>query len=214
MPRPNFLIITTDQQRPDTIGLENPAIHTPHLDALAMRGILFRRGYTVNAVCTPSRATILTGHYPSRHGAYMVGCNLPDDYGPTIPAVFSRNGYFTALLGKTHFKACLDPESFECHPNTMNREFFQSWGGPYYGFDDARLTIRHACEGNADAMHYGVWLENQGIDTSRYFGNRDYQGWGEHVRPRRHATLRPDARGDGRQASFLCHDHGERRLRR
>jgi arylsulfatase A-like enzyme len=178
MSRPNFLIVTTDQQRPDTLGCDNPAIRTPTLDALAARGIVFQRGYTVNAVCTPARASLLTGHYPSRHGAYMVGTALPDGYGPTIPDVFSQNGYFTALLGKTHFKQCLDETSFECHPNTQNREFFRSWDGPYYGFEHVRLTIRHSCEGYADAMHYGVWLEDQGVDIGRYFGYQDYQGWG------------------------------------
>ena len=178
MSKLNFLIVTTDQQRPDTLGCDNPAIRTPNLDGLAARGIVFQRGYTVNAVCTPARASLLTGHYPSRHGAYMVGTALPDDYGPTIPDVFSRNGYFTALLGKTHFKPCLDENSFESHPNTLDREFFRNWDGPYYGFDHVRLTIRHSCEREAHAMHYGVWLDEQGVDTSLYFGTGGYQDSG------------------------------------
>ncbi|MBM4081539.1 MAG: sulfatase, partial [Planctomycetes bacterium] len=96
----NVLLITSDQQRPDTIGRVNPAIRTPNLDRLATEGILFDRAYTVNPVCTPSRVTMLTGHYPSRHGCFHVGTSLPENYAPTLPGQLREAGYFTALLGK------------------------------------------------------------------------------------------------------------------
>ncbi|MGY8720231.1 MAG: sulfatase-like hydrolase/transferase, partial [Verrucomicrobiia bacterium] len=79
----NVLLITSDQQRWDCLGRLNSAIKTPNLDRLADRGILFDRAYTVNPVCTPSRCSLLTGQYPSKHGCFHVGTNLPDDTGPT-----------------------------------------------------------------------------------------------------------------------------------
>ena len=62
--RPNILLITSDEQRADAVGWADPRIRTPHLDALAGRGIVFDRAYTVNPVCTPARCSMLTGHRP------------------------------------------------------------------------------------------------------------------------------------------------------
>ncbi len=174
----NFLIITSDQQRWDTIGLLNPKIKTPNLDRLARMGILFERGYTVNPVCTPSRVSILTGQYPSRHGCYHVGTNLPEDYGPLLSGEFARQGYFTGLLGKAHFKSCLQAGSFEAIPRVLDSDFFRNWKGPYYGFEYAKLVIGHTSEKHSGAMHYGAWLEDQGIDLSEYFGIHPYSQYG------------------------------------
>ena len=73
MARPNILLITTDQQRTDTLScLGAPIGRTPHLDALAARGVLFERCYVQNPICIPSRACLQTGRYPHQHGVrYM-----------------------------------------------------------------------------------------------------------------------------------------------
>ncbi|MGL1894352.1 MAG: sulfatase-like hydrolase/transferase [Spirochaetaceae bacterium] len=177
MERKNVLLITSDQQRWDTLGVYNDRIKTPNLDRLSQNGITFDRAYTVNPVCTPSRCSMLTGHYPSRHGCYTIGTNLPEDY-PTVPGVLNENGYSTALIGKAHFQSCLDENSFEAAPNIFNKEYFDSWQGPYYGFQKAKLVIGHSSEKHASGMHYGAWLKNKGINTDDYFGNHDYSGFG------------------------------------
>ena len=60
--RPNFLVIVSDDQRPDTIGaLGNPIIHTPNLDSLVREGVAFTRAIAPNPICVPSRAEIMTG---------------------------------------------------------------------------------------------------------------------------------------------------------
>lgn len=177
--QPNILLITTDQQRWDAIGYNNSAIKTPNLDRLASRGIVFDRAYTCNPVCTPARASILTGHYPSKHGAYTVGTSLPDDY-PTIPGVLSRGGYFTGLLGKAHFRSCCSEGiSFESLPNVHNTEFFRKWNGPYHGFEHCRLIIGHTTEEYSAGMHYRAWLEDKKVDIKRYFGKQfEYSSFG------------------------------------
>jgi arylsulfatase A-like enzyme len=182
----NILLITSDQQRWDALGRLNPAIKTPNLDRLADRGILFDRAYTVNPVCTPARCSILTGHYPSRHGCFHVGTNLPDDYGPTVASRFSDAGYQTALLGKAHFKACKDPESIESAPRVHDLDFFDAWNGPYFGFDHAELVIGHTSEPHAGGMHYGAWLREQGVDIGSYFGIHDYDHFGPWALPENH----------------------------
>ena len=61
MHSPNILLITSDQQHYNTLGIRNPEIHTPNLDRLAREGTLFNRAYCSNPTCTPSRASIITG---------------------------------------------------------------------------------------------------------------------------------------------------------
>lgn len=175
--RKNILLITSDQQRWDTIGLLNNKIKTPNLDKIAKDGILFSRGYTCNPVCTPSRVSLLTGHYPSKHGCYTIGTSLEENY-TTIPEMLNENGYFTSLIGKAHFQPCLYEKSFEAEPKIHNKEFFSNWKGPFYGFEYAQLIIGHGDEPHSSGMHYGVWLEECGIDTTKYFGNNPYYGFG------------------------------------
>lgn len=59
--KPNFLLITSDQQHWFTPGVQNKEISTPHLDRLAARGTVFNRAYCPNPTCTPTRALIITG---------------------------------------------------------------------------------------------------------------------------------------------------------
>jgi uncharacterized sulfatase len=177
MERMNILLITGDQQRWDMLGRTHPVLRTPNLDRLAADGVAFDRAYTVNPVCTPSRCTILTGQYPSRHGCRHVGTALPDDY-PTLAGRLAEAGYFTALLGKAHFRPCLDEASFESAPHIHDLDFFRRWSGPYHGFEHARLVIGHTCEPHACGMHYGAWLAEKGVDLKQYFGIHDYQHFG------------------------------------
>jgi len=178
MKRKNILLITSDQQRWDTLGVYNERIKTPNLDRLSERGIVFDRAYTVNPVCTPSRCSMLTGHYPSRHGCYTIGTSLPEDYR-TVPEILSENGYHTALLGKAHFQSCLDENSFEAAPNIFNEKLFDEWEGPYFGFEKAKLAIGHTCEKHAAGMHYGNWLKENNVDIDRYFGIHEYSDYGK-----------------------------------
>ena len=97
-PRPNVLLITTDQQRYDMLGANgNPQVRTPHLDALAARGALFRHAYIQNTVCIPSRACLQTGRYTHQHGVtYMESViDFTTDHGEMM---FERG-----RLGKGNF---------------------------------------------------------------------------------------------------------------
>ena len=70
MPKqPNILFIMTDQMTGRAL-LHDSQCQTPNLDALASEGVRFRRAYTVNAICSPSRASLMTGTYPSTHGIW------------------------------------------------------------------------------------------------------------------------------------------------
>jgi arylsulfatase A-like enzyme len=107
-PRPNILLITTDRQRSDTLGVYgNSWIRTPHLDALAQRGVVFRNAFTQNTVCIPSRACIQTGRYTHQHGVEYMESVIDDTPGlPAWELTFMERlqcaGYHTGAFGKIH----------------------------------------------------------------------------------------------------------------
>jgi len=104
--RPNILFICTDQQRADSLGCTGaPWAVTPNLDALAKQGALFRNCYVQNPVCSPSRASLFTGKYPSNHGLYANGVPMP-----AHQAMFTKTladaGYDCGMIGKQHLAPC------------------------------------------------------------------------------------------------------------
>ena len=156
--RPNILIVTTDQQRTDTLSCYGSTFtDTPNLDALATQGARFDRAYCSNPVCTPSRASIFTGLCPSRHGAWNVGTNVPDQQ--MISHRLADVGYTTCYLGKAHFQAFLGTpqQSVEAAGGNLR---YPDWRGPYYGFESVELAMMH---GHAawQSGHYGAWLQSQ-----------------------------------------------------
>ncbi|MCF6176642.1 MAG: sulfatase-like hydrolase/transferase [Victivallaceae bacterium] len=162
--RKNILLITSDQQHWNTLGVLNPEIKTPNLDRLANSGTLFTRAYCPNPTCTPTRASIITGMYPSQHGAYSLGTKLPEDV-PTIGDTFHQNGYRTALIGKAHFQQLLNrPEysSIESNPLQNDLDFWRNFTGPFYGFDHIELARNHADEFHV-GQHYALWMEEKGF---------------------------------------------------
>lgn len=105
MPQPNILIITTDQQRWDTIAAAgNPCIRTPHLNWLMESGIHFRRAYSDSPVCVPARATLLTGRHFLDLRPHQGDWGQPTTTRPThtLPALLKQAGYQTKSVGKLH----------------------------------------------------------------------------------------------------------------
>ena len=103
---PNILLITTDQQRFDTIhALGNQIIRTPHLDLLAREGIAFTRAYADCPMCIPARWTIMGGQRAATfgHAYYEDRVPLAVDPAKTVPGLLSRAGYQTQAMGKMHF---------------------------------------------------------------------------------------------------------------
>ena len=131
--RPNILLITSDQRHWNTIGAFQPEISTPNLDRLARQGTTFDRAYCPNPTCTPSRASIITGQYPSQHGAWTLGTKALEDRH-TVGESFQDAGYRTALVGKAHFqplKSTEDYPSVEAYPILQDLEYWRNFNGPF-----------------------------------------------------------------------------------
>ncbi|HEX4751100.1 MAG TPA: sulfatase-like hydrolase/transferase [Bryobacteraceae bacterium] len=99
----NVLVIMSDQHKRDCLGAAgDPVAHTPNLDSLAQTSVRFTSAYCTNPVCTPSRASILTGLYTHDHQAWNNTVPWPIGH-KTIAHYFNRAGYVTGLVGKMHF---------------------------------------------------------------------------------------------------------------
>lgn len=110
------------------------AVPLPNLTALRSRGLVFRRAFTIAPVCTPSRASLLTGLRPGVHGARDTGYRL-DPRIPTFPRLLREAGWNTGAFGKLHLAPQLDPSGMDPHD---------------YGFDAAALT---------EDSRVGAWLD-------------------------------------------------------
>lgn len=109
--RPNIIFIFSDDHAPHAISAYGSRVNqTPHIDRLANEGLLFRNNFCGNALCGPSRATILTGLHSHANG-FMRNGNVFDGDQATFPKLLGKVGYQTALIGKWHLSS--DPQGFD-----------------------------------------------------------------------------------------------------
>ena len=167
----NVLLITSDQQHIMTLGINNKNVKTPNLDRLAAMGIVFDRAYCNNPTSTPTRASIITGKYASQHGAYALGTSLPESE-LRVGEVFVNSGYRTALIGNAHFqqlKGTHEYPTLEGYPVLQDLDFWNTFHGPFYGFEHVELARNHTDEAHV-GQHYALWMEENGAkDWRKWF---------------------------------------------
>lgn len=104
--RPNILWYCTDQQRFDTIAaLGHPHVRTPTLDRLTTEGTAFTHAYCQSPICTPSRASFMTGMYPARVRNCRNGNEAWPDHPPLISKLIAQAGYDCGMIGKFHLQS-------------------------------------------------------------------------------------------------------------
>ena len=110
---------------------------------------------------------MITGLYPSQHGAWTIGVKLPEDV-PTVGSYLREQGYDSTLVGKAHFQPLANvpgSESVECQPCLRDLDFWRDFNGkhtPWYGFDRVELGRMHTNESHV-GQHYAIWLESKGV---------------------------------------------------
>lgn len=112
--RPNVLFIASDDMRPQLGCYGDPTVKSPNIDALAKKGLVFTRSYVQQALCSPSRISMLSGRYPATTEIFEIGRTLrttmPDI--TTMPQHFKDNGYHTRSLGKIYHVGIDDDASW------------------------------------------------------------------------------------------------------
>ena len=112
--RPNILFIMADDHTFQAIGAYGRQLAalnpTPNIDSLAANGMRFDQVFCTNSICTPSRATIITGQYCQTHGVLDLSGNIPPEQ-QYLPTEMKKAGYQTAMVGKWHLKK--EPPAFD-----------------------------------------------------------------------------------------------------
>lgn len=150
MKRPNILMIYTDQQRWDALGVNgNADVQTPNLNRLANEGVNFDHYFVQNPVCMPSRVSFLTGQYPSTLGITHMGVPVPEEF-VTLPKLLRNSGYCSANIGKLHFLPHANRDHREVHPD--------------YGFDHLEISDEPGPYEDA----YRAWVRRKAPDQLDY----------------------------------------------
>lgn len=107
--RPNILLIVSEDHGPHLGCYGDRTVATPHLDGLAASGVRWEKAYVTQAVCSPSRSSMLTGLYPHQNGQIGLATHAYRTVGEraTLPGLMKQQGYRTGLIGKLH----VNPES-------------------------------------------------------------------------------------------------------
>lgn len=144
--RLNVLFIAVDDLRPQLGCYGDPLVKSPHIDRLAARGTVFTRAYCQQAVCSPSRSSLLTGRRPDTTKVYDLDTHfrkaLPDVV--TLPQHFKANGYHTQAFGKIYHGGFDDPPSWSA-PSSRPRK-------PGYGPEGQALQKKLTEEARAKGL--------------------------------------------------------------
>ncbi|MEL7496287.1 MAG: sulfatase [Planctomycetota bacterium] len=112
--QPNILFIMSDDHTSTAIGAYGSRLATldptPNIDSLAEEGVRLANCFCTNSICTPSRATIMTGQYSHRNGVYTLRGEIAAEK-QTLSSLMKQAGYETAMVGKWHLKA--EPSTFD-----------------------------------------------------------------------------------------------------
>ncbi|MAX25392.1 MAG: hypothetical protein CMJ19_12905 [Phycisphaeraceae bacterium] len=105
--RPNILLIHSDQHRFDCVGINgHPQLKTPNLDRLATQGVNFSQAYTPTPICSPARASLVTGQWPTQHGCVNISHTESHHpavlKAPTLWQLLNDAGYHVGMVGKFH----------------------------------------------------------------------------------------------------------------
>lgn len=160
MEKPNIVMVFADDLRHDAVGYAgNPHVQTPHLDKLAGSGLVFRNCFVNTSICAVSRANLMAGQYPGRHGIDDFYKTFSEkQLSDTVPGRLQRAGYQTAFFGKwgigdgpekTHEGAAVF-DYWAGQP--MQTCFFHQPGCRYVEFNGFDRPLDDLCDCPADAQ--------------------------------------------------------------
>lgn len=202
-PPPNVLFIAIDDLRPELGCYGSPIVESPNLDSIAANGLRFDRAYCQEAICSPSRASLLSGLRPDQTGIthnYVQFRDLNPD-SLTLPQHFMNQGYETVSVGKIFHRPGDDPKSWSRQPAVDKTPYKR----PRYTFADPKNHELHQRYRKEMYEKYGE-ASKQGLASGPAFENYDVpdhayiDGWNTEVAI---ATLKDMLGNDPEKPFFL-----------
>ena len=175
--RPNIILIMCDDLGWGDTGFNgNADIQTPYLDQLAQQGIVFDRFYSAGSVCSPTRASVLTGRHPSRMGIYHANVGHLKAQELTLPELLKEEGYTTGHFGKWHLGTLTTmlQEANRAHPRDFSHFSVPSMNGyDYYLATESKTPTYDPMIApttfdtiNGESLRYG-WAAIEGPEDKR-----------------------------------------------
>ena len=193
--QPNIVFVLVDDQRFDAIGRLNPKIDTPVMDKMAEEGVFFENAFVGTSLCSPSRATILTGQATRNH---RIGGNSEPEPEGTVyyPHYLQQAGYETALIGKWHMGNGGQPrEGFD---------YWLSFAGQGNYFPEQARTGRQILNLNGERIEQQGYITDELTDYAiQWIQGRDDpdQPFFMHLAHKAvHSNFTPPARHEGKYA--------------
>jgi len=162
----NVLFIAVDDLRPQLGCYGQKHILSPHIDRLAREGLRFDRAYCQQAVCSPSRISLLSGLRPDSTGIYGNNTKIEDKLPEhvTLPQLFKRNGYETVSIGKVYHHSDDDSKGWSREPYRAEGD----WTGRGYVTQEAILKMRAHEREHPDDKGRGPAFEAGDVADNRY----------------------------------------------
>ena len=176
--RPNILFIMSDDHTAQAVGVYATLLKdldpTPTIDSLAREGIVFDNAFCTNSICTPSRASIITGQYAHTNGVFdLVGNIAPENQA--LPILMSEAGYQTAMIGKWHLKQEPNFDYYKVLPGQgkyFDTEFRIQGDQPW-----PKNTVTHSGQHSSDAITDSTlnWFRNERDPEKPFFVCHQYK---------------------------------------
>ena len=190
--RPNILWYCSDQQRFDTIAaLGNAHINTPRFDAFAREGVAFTHAYCQSPICTPSRASFLTGTYPGANGVTGNGNEFfpHEQESRLLPHRLAKSGYDCGLVGKLHLASAAHGVENRVDDGYRYFQYSHDHRGPrVYGHDYAEWVREQG--GDADGLMAPYQTKNyrEGARIATFGGLYEPTASTDNIPPAQHQT--------------------------
>jgi arylsulfatase A-like enzyme len=178
---PNIILIMTDDQGWGDVGYNgHPYLQTPHLDQMAREGVEFTRFYAASAVCSPTRASVMTGRHPERFGICTANCGHLKTEEISLAELVKERGYTTGHFGKWHL-GTLTRDIVEA--NRGGREKFDGdYAPPWeHGFDECFVTESKVPTWDPMLTPPATAMDIGKREPGTHFGTYYWTGAGERV---------------------------------
>ncbi len=176
--RPNILFIMSDDHTAQAVGVYATLLKdldpTPTIDSLAREGIVFDNAFCTNSICTPSRASIITGQYAHTNGVFDLGGNITPE-NQALPILMREAGYQTAMIGKWHLKQEPNFDYYKVLPGQgkyFDTEFRIQGDQPW-----PKNTVTHTGQHSSDAITDSTldWFKKERDPDKPFFVCHQYK---------------------------------------